>query len=116
MTWQTAAEGHSRRCTIKLEERLRAAAVVLHTARLTDSMSDNVTVEAVKQAVSDGNTLQGMPSALTSDTLATNHADLAHWQQIMQAYYKQPQGQQPAFYPAAAHPYAGFFAGQVRCG
>ena len=76
-------------------------------------MSDNVTVEAVKQAVNEGNMMHGLPSALTSETLATNHADLAQWQQIMQAYYKQPQGQQPAFYQAAAHPYAGFFAGQV---
>lgn len=77
-------------------------------------MSDNVTMDTVKQAPNEGNMTHGLPSGLTSDTLATSHADLAHWQQIMQAYYKQPQGQQPAFYPAAAHPYAGFFAGQVH--
>ena len=78
-------------------------------------MSDNVQVEAVKHVAHDGNNRHGVVP-LTSDTVAAYpQADLAHWQNIMQAYYKQqqPQGQQPAFYPAAAHPYAGFFAGQV---
>ena len=79
-------------------------------------MSDNVSVEAVK--VVTGN---GIPSPVVSEAAAASQQDLA-WQQVMQAYYKQqqqqqqqqPQGQQTAFYPAAAHPYAGFFAGQVE--
>ena len=70
-------------------------------------MSDNVTVEAVKQLTNDSNR---HGANLTSETVAANPADLAHWQQIMQAYYKQPQQQQPAFYPAAAHPYAWVFS------
>ncbi|KAL0053233.1 hypothetical protein WJX82_002905 [Trebouxia sp. C0006] len=53
---------------------------------------------------------------MASEAPAASQQDLAQWQQqVMQAYYKQqqqPQGQQTAFYPAAAHPYAGFFAGQ----
>ena len=80
-------------------------------------MSDNVSIEAVKQTVNHGNgTGHGLPSPLSSEAPAANAQDLAQWQQVMQAYYKQhqqPQGQQAAFYPAAAHPYAGFFAGQV---
>ena len=82
-------------------------------------MSDNVSVEAVTQAVNHGNgtTHHGMPSPLASEAPGATSQDLAQWQQVMQAYYKQqqqPQGQQTAFYPAAAHPYAGFFAGQVE--
>ena len=80
-------------------------------------MSDNVSVEAVKQVVQDGNGSNGLASPLISETPAATQQDLAQWQQVMQAYYKQqqqPQGQQSAFYPAAAHPYAGFFAGQVE--
>ena len=82
-------------------------------------MSDNVSVEAVKQAVHLGNSNHGgFPSPRASEAPAASQQDLAQWQQVMQAYYKQqqqqPQGQQTAFYPAAAHPYAGFFAGQVR--
>ncbi len=80
-------------------------------------MSDNVSVEAVKQVVTHGNgNGHGLPSPLASEAPAASPQDLAQWQQVMQAYYKQqqqPQGQQTAFYPAAAHPYAGFFAGQV---
>lgn len=79
-------------------------------------MSDNVSVEAAKQLATSGN---GLASAVpvVSEASAATQQDLA-WQQVMQAYYKQqqqpqPQGQQTAFYPAAAHPYAGFFAGQV---
>ena len=84
-------------------------------------MSDNVSVEAVKQVVS--NNSHGLPSPVGSEAPASTQQDLAQWQQVMQAYYKQQQqqqqqqqqaqGQQTAFYPAAAHPYAGFFAGQV---
>lgn len=81
-------------------------------------MSDNVSVEAA-----NGATRTGVPSPVVSEANAATQQDLA-WQQVMQAYYKQqqqqqaqqqqqPQGQQTAFYPAAAHPYAGFFAGQV---
>lgn len=79
-------------------------------------MSDNVSVEAV-----NGVTRTGVSSPVASEANAATQQDLA-WQQVMQAYYKQqqqqqqqqPQGQQTAFYPAAAHPYAGFFAGQVE--
>ena len=81
-------------------------------------MSDNVSVEAVKQVVNGGNGSHGLASPVVCETPAATQQDLAQWQQVMQAYYKQqqqqqPQGQQTAFYPAAAHPYAGFFAGQV---
>ena len=79
-------------------------------------MSDNVSVEAA-----NGVTRTSVPSPVVSEANAATQQDLA-WQQVMQAYYKQqqqqqqqqPQGQQTAFYPAAAHPYAGFFAGQVE--
>lgn len=79
-------------------------------------MSDNVSVQAA-----NGVTRNGVPSPVASEANAATQQDLA-WQQVMQAYYKQqqqqqqqqPQGQQTAFYPAAAHPYAGFFAGQVK--
>lgn len=79
-------------------------------------MSDNVSANAVKQTVNHSNgTGHGLPSPLASEAPAATSQDLAQWQQVMQAYYKQqPQSQQAAFYPAA-HPYAGFFAGQVRC-
>ena len=83
-------------------------------------MSDNVSVEAIKQVASAGNGSHGLASPVVPEAPTATQQDLAQWQQVMQAYYKQqsqqqPQGQQTAFYPAAAHPYAGFFAGQVVC-